>query len=59
MAKNKIMLRLQNLADSLDTDSSTEFVNKTMIVEAMWKSQNDPDATMKSYRVTEKSITGN
>ena len=59
LAIGKFMLRLQNLADPFDSDSKTQHVNKTMVIEALWKSANTPDAVMKQYTVTEKSITGN
>lgn len=59
VSKGKIMIRLQNLADSFDADTSPKQVNKTMIIEELWKSVNTKDAFMKPYIVTETSITGN
>jgi hypothetical protein len=61
MAKGKFMLRLQNIADLIDKDAETMKVNKTSVIEAMWKvgNMNNKNAVMGSYTVTETSITGN
>lgn len=61
IAKGKFMLRLQNIADLIDKDAETKKVNKTSVIEAMWRAGNakNKDAEIGSYTVTETSITGN
>lgn len=61
MAKGKFMLRLQNSADLFDNDAETKAVNKTAVIEALWKAGNklNKDAKMGSFSVVETSITGN
>jgi hypothetical protein len=61
MAKGKIMLRFENIADIFDTEAVSFNVNKTMVIEALWKSANQEFDTkdMESYTVRETSITGN
>ena len=61
MAKGKFMLRLQNIADHFDADAETKSVNKSQVIEALWKAGNikNKDLEMGSYSVTETSVTGN
>jgi len=59
MLKNKFMLRLENIVDFFDDGAATYKVNKTMVIEALFKSANKPGVEMPSYTVTETSITGN
>jgi hypothetical protein len=61
MAKGKIMMRFENIADSFDDNAVSCKVNKTLVIEALWKSANsEPDLTnMNPYSVSETSITGN
>jgi len=53
MAKGKFMLRLHNIADLFDKDADTKKVNKTSVIEAMWKAgnANNKDASMGSFSV--------
>lgn len=53
MAKGKFMMRLHNIADLFDKDAETKTVNKTSVIEAMWKAGNinNQDASMGSYTV--------
>jgi hypothetical protein len=61
MAKGKIMMRFENIADSFDDFAATRKLNKTMVIEALWKSANSKSdlSNMNSYTVSETSITGN
>ena len=47
IAKGKILLRFENIADSFDPDAQSIYVNKTMVVEALWKSANQESNTKK------------
>jgi len=55
------MLRFENIADTFDTEASSLDVNKTLVIEALWKSANQESdiKDMKPYTVRETSITGN
>lgn len=57
-AKNKILLRIQNLADKFNPEASTQKVNLTKMVEGMWKSAHSLDSEVGSYTLTETSVTG-
>ena len=61
MAKGNFMLRLQNIADHFDADAEAKSVNKSQVIEALWKAGNikNKDVEMGSYSVTETSVTGN
>lgn len=59
MKQNKILMRIQNLADIFDQDSTTSQVNLTMVVEGMWKSAHSLDSEVAPYTLTETSVTGN
>jgi hypothetical protein len=59
MKQNKILLRIQNLADIFDQDSTTSKVNLTMVIEGMWKSSHALDSEVMPYTLTETSVTGN
>lgn len=61
LAKGKFLLRLSNLADVADADAETKKVNKTQVIEAMWKegNKNNAQAEMNQFTVVETSITGN
>ena len=59
MARNKILMRIENLEDKFFEGALPRNVNLTMIVEGMWKSSHSPDAPLGSYTLTETSITGN
>jgi hypothetical protein len=59
MEQKKIMIRIQNIADSFDDFAVTKQVNLTMVIEGMWKSAHSLDSEVKPYTLIETSVTGN
>jgi hypothetical protein len=59
MSTNKIMIRLQNLADLFDKDSTTAQVNTATMIEGMWKSTHGEESQVGPYTMVETSVTGN
>lgn len=57
--RNKILVRIENLADHYDEDSTTQQVNMKTLVEGMWKSAHDIDSEVAKYTLVETSVTGN
>jgi hypothetical protein len=57
--QNKILMRVQNLADIFDQDAATVQVNMATVVEGMWKAAHSSDSVVQPYTLTETSITGN
>jgi hypothetical protein len=53
---NKILFRLENLADHFDL-GATQQVNIKTLVEGMWRSSNESEVP--EYSLTETSVTGN
>lgn len=56
-AKNKVLVRFQNLADQFDFDNP-KMVNLTTVVEGMWKSAHGEDSEVLSFSLRETSVTG-
>lgn len=58
MAKNKIMVRIQNLNDEFDGVTAGISVDVQDLAQKFWKDVN-PSAGLKSVQVTETTVTGN
>ena len=59
LAKNKVMLRLQNLDDKFDTNSGSVNISLTQYAQQMWKEANPEATTVPSADIIETSVTGN
>ena len=58
MSKNKVMIRVQNLNDEFDGVTEPLFVDMDALAKTFWDEMN-AKASLKTYKVTEMSITGN
>jgi hypothetical protein len=58
MKQNKMLIRVQNLADNFDDSAKTANVNMTLVVAGMWKAAHSVDSIVKPYTLVETSITG-
>jgi len=58
MARNRLLLRIQNLEDSFDSSSQTYPINMPQLVAALWAGSNT-GAPVPNNDVRETSITGN
>lgn len=59
MAKNTILVRLENIADILDKEAVTRPVFLEHSLEAMYMAANKDATQAPEIKITEKSLTGN
>jgi hypothetical protein len=57
MLKNKFMLRLENIVDYFDDGADTYKVNKTMVIEALFKSANQANVNTNEKCISIASTT--
>jgi len=61
IARNQIMMRVENIADIYNSDGQVQVktVNLQAVITGLWELANNCDIETLDYTVTETSLTGN
>jgi len=57
LARNKVMVRLENLYDNFDANAQAYTLLLSQLAEELWRNSNS--GPMPSYKMVETSVTGN